>query len=207
MQPIQPRSKRTRILVLSLSIFVLLALIASFGGCNREPVNRLTPQAQASPTPTPQGTPPTKTDGDTPIVVKGGGSIDLDFDEAIFAGAIPTCTTCKITSVELEQIRDKGQSIPQTPIFTQCLPTPLPNPIPQIKVQTLFGIANVNITSGISGVTIDFSEGSYPGVIDQCGDPRKHHSEATIIGVKVGDKTCEGCTKWKRCKVIIKYSK
>jgi len=207
MQPKQPRAKRTRIIVLSLSIFVLLALIANLGGCSKEPASRPTPQALASPTPTPkpEGTP--KIDGDTPIVVKGGGSIDLDFDDRYFTGSPIKCAGCTITSVELEQIEDTGKPIPSSSTFTQCLPTPLPSPIPPITVKTFFGIADLAITSD-DGVTIEFKEKDYPGVINHCGDPKKHHSQhGRITGVKVGDDTCKGCTTWKRCKVIIKYSR
>ena len=198
MQPKQPRSKRTRILVLALSIFALLALIASFGGCNREPTNRPTPQTQASPTSSPVPEATQGTEGDTPIVVKGGGSIDLDFDENAYTGSGNICVGCKITSVTLQQLPPPGQ--PSTSLPTQC---PFTGSDRKIKIETA-GNNDITVEQNTLGVEIGFDKSKYPAVVNACGDEKKHHSHPGVIQhVKLNGTECTVCSTPQRCKVVI----
>ena len=200
MNPIQPRANRTHIVVVGVSIFALLVITVILGGaCNRP--GPAQPQATGSPTPTPSPTgSPRSLDGDTPIIVKGGGSIDLDFNPDVFTGTTPSCTNCRITKVELEQIKDKGEPSLPAPTPTQCTFTGPPT----VSILTKGGAENVTVNSITGGVVINFNDAKYPGIVTECGDAKKHHSkDGEIEGVTVNNVPCQGCSKWKRCKVLI----
>ena len=198
MNPIQPQTNRTHIVVVCLSIFALLVVVGLSGACAGRP-DSSGATSSPSPTPTPTGS-PRALDGDTPIIVKGGGSIDLDFNTDVFTGTTPSCTNCRITRVDLEQIKDKGEPIPQTPVLTQCTFTGPPT----IRILTKGGTDNVTVNSITGGVVIDFDAAKYPGIITECGDAKKHHSkDGEIENVTVNGTSCGGCSKWKRCKVSI----
>jgi hypothetical protein len=199
MHPIKPPAKRTHVVLASLSIFALLAITVMLqSSCDRPggPPGKAT----ATPTPTPTATPEKQIlDGDTPIIVKGGGSIDLDFNPAAFYGNPPACANCRITKVELEQIKDAGQPH-TTPVLTPCtLPAQ-----PTIKILTKQNRDDITVRTSGTGVSIEYSETQYPGIVSECGDPKKHHSkDGEIEGVSINNVPCGGCTKWKRCKVWI----
>ena len=201
MQTARPRPPRTRSIVW-ISIFALIVIsLVLFGACNPTPetTNRQAP-ATASPSPSPVGSPPIE--ADTPIVVKGGGSVDLDFNENIFPGATPTCTNCKIKEVTLTQIPPTGSPI-SSPTPVQCTFTGDPT----ISVETSNGNDKVTIKGTNNRVEIDFNAGRYPGIITSCGDARKHHSQSGVItGVKVNGQGCSGCTVFKRCKIDVTVS-
>jgi hypothetical protein len=200
MQPKQPRTKRTHLVVGYISIFALFALIASLGGCNKTPVDH-TERGPASASPKPTGTPESGK-ADTPIVVKGGGSIDLDFDDNAYSNTPnPVCMGCRITKVELEQIRETGQPIPQNPVITQC---PFQS-APTVAIETAGHQADISVNSINGGVQIAFIDAQYPGVITECGDAKKHHSRTGVIqDVKVNNVSCEGCRgNPHRCRVVI----
>jgi hypothetical protein len=204
MQPAQPPNHRNHTAVW-LGILALLVIASTLiGACKTEPG----PQPGVpSPSPSPQGSPgptgsPVYLRGDTPIVVKGGGSIDLDFDDNAFTGMPkPMCANCRITKVELEQIKDTGQPIPPAPVLTQCPFTSAPT----VTVETNGNQDDIAIKSTAGGVEIEFPGAQYPGVITECGDAKKHHSKNGVIkDVKVNGTSCAGCTgNWKRCKVVI----
>lgn len=198
MEPIQPPTRRTHFVVVGLCMFALLIITVGLGGCSQEPPRgeQVTPSPR--PTPKPTDVPP----GDTPIIVKGGGSIDLDFDSTIFSGSPPACTNCSIESVTLEQIKETGQPIPTSPVLTECrLPA---NPV--VTIETQGNADNVTITGTATTVKIDFPVTQYPGVLNACGDPKKFHSkDGEIKKVKVNGTECGGCAgNAKRCKVLIK---
>ncbi|HSB27213.1 MAG TPA: hypothetical protein VLE19_05145 [Pyrinomonadaceae bacterium] len=201
MQTARPHPPRTRSIVW-ISIFALIVItLVLFGACNPTPdtSSRQAP-ATASPSPSPLGSPPIE--ADTPIVVKGGGSVDLDFNENIFPGATPKCATCKISSVTLEQIPPAGSPI-SSPTPVQCTFTGDPT----ISVETANGNDKVTIKGTSSGVEIDFNASMYPGIITSCGDARKHHSQNGVItGVKLNGQGCSGCTVFKRCKIEVTVS-
>src|SRR5215510_7290076 len=96
MAPMQPPANRNHLVVVGLCIFALLVITVGLGsGCGTTPSQDA--RVTTNPTPTPTPTPKESPRGDTPIVVKGGGSIDLDFNEDVFRGTPPACTNCKIT--------------------------------------------------------------------------------------------------------------
>jgi len=201
MDPVQRRANRTRILIGGLSLFALLFVTLLLGvSCNKPDTQQNPAAATPTPTPNPSLSPSSlPTSGDTPIIVKGGGSIDLDFDDNVFTGGTPSCTNCRITRVDLEQIKDKGQPI-STPVLTPC---PFTGPA-TVKILTKGGGDNITVsTIAGPGVVINYNSVNYPGVVTECGDPVKHHSEGEIENVTVNDNPCGGCTKWKRCKVHI----
>lgn len=202
MHPIKPRPNRTHVILASLGIFALLATTVILqASCDRPagPPGQATTTSTPTPTPAPSGTPTRPLDGDTPIIVKGGGSVDLDFNENVFYGTPPACTNCRITKVELEQIKDTGQPIPA--------PSPIPCTLPAqptIKILTKQNADDITVRSTQTGVSIEFAEAKYPGIVTECGDAKKHHSkDAEIEGVTINNVACTGCTKWKRCKVLI----
>ena len=196
MEPIQRRANGTHILVVGLCMFALLVITVSLGaGCSKAP----SPGAQTT-SPSPSPSPAEIPRADTPIVVKGGGSIDLDYVDTIFTGTPPACTNCTIKSVTLEQIKDTGQPIPPTPVLTDCPFTGDPT----ILIETRGNSDNVTVRGTSNNVQIDFPARKYPGVISACGDEKKRHSkDGEIKKVKVNGTTCGGCSKWKRCKVVI----
>jgi len=201
MDPIQRRANRTRLIVLGLSFFALLVITVLLGvSCNKPD----TPQrpVKASPSPTPSGTPTSLPFGDTPIIVKGGGSIDLEYDEAIFTGNPLTCSTCTIKSVTLDQIPDAGQKPSPSPS-----PCTLPSPIPDITIETKNNKDDITIVSiAGGGVQIKPKAGStYDDLITECGDEKKHHAvDGEIKKIKVGNDECGGCTgNKKRCRIEI----
>ena len=198
MQPAQPPAHRSH-RVFWLGILASLVIASSlFGGCKTEPPQPGSP----TPTPTPQ-LGDTDQRGDTPIVVKGGGSIDLEFDDKIFtATAKPVCVNCKIKSVTLEPIKDTGQPI---------IPKPSPElcgvgEITKVRIETKHNANDIVVMKVDNGVEID-PDDNYPGVISECADERKHHSRyGEIKGVKVNNslEDCGGCTNWKRCKIVVR---
>ena len=199
MKPTQPPANRTHVVVVGLCMFALLVITVSLGGgCSTTPPPAK--EAQAAPSPTPTGS-PLVPPGDTPIIVKGGGSIDLDFSETVFTGTPPACTGCSIEKVELEQIKETGQPIPPTAVLTPCTYTGDPT----VTIETQGNSDNVTVTGTSNTVKIDFPVLKYPGVINSCGDPRKFHSkDGEIKKVKVNGTECGGCAgNSKRCKVLI----
>lgn len=203
MQPAQPRPPKTRTVV-CIGIFALTVItLGLFGACSSAPETSTRQQQPiATPSPTPLASPPLE--AETPIVVKGGGSIDLDFDENVFPGTTPKCPDCKITTVTLLQIPPPGP-----------IPSPSPTPVPctftgdpTISVETAGNTDDITIKGTNSGVEIGFDSGRYPGIITACGDARKHHSQNGVIkGVKVNNQPCEGCTVFRRCKIDVTVSR
>ena len=196
MEPIQPPRSRTHIVVVGLCMFALLMITVSLGGgCRQEPSRG----EQVAPTPPPTPRPTEAPPADTPIIVKGGGSIDLDFNGTIFSGTTPACTNCRIKAVELTQIKNTGEPI-GTSTPTQCSFTGDPT----IKIETRGSIDDVTVKGTSTSVEIGFTAASYPGVVSECGDDKKYHStDGKITGVKVNGNACSGCSNWKRCKVDI----
>jgi|GEM_PF-6623535 len=196
MEPIQRRANGTHILVVGLCMFALLVFTVSLGaGCRQEP----SPKAQTT-TPSPSPTPKEIPEGDTPIVVKGGGSIDLDYVDTVFTGTPPSCTNCSITRVTLQQIKGTGEPIhpPVQPV--ECR---LPSN-PEITIETKNNSDNVTVKGTSNSVKIDFPAAKYPGVITACGDEEKRHSkDGEIKKVKINGTECGGCRNWKRCRVVI----
>src|SRR5688572_7375916 len=162
MEPIQRRANGTHILVVGLCMFALLVITVSLGGgCSKAP----SPGAQTT-TPSPTPTPKESPEADTPIVVKGGGSIDLEFADSVFTETPPSCTNCRVTKVMLEQIKDTGQPIPPTPVLTDCPFTGDPT----ILIETRRNSDDVTVKAIANTVQIDFPAAKYPGVITACGD-------------------------------------
>ena len=208
MQPAQPPVHRSHTAIW-LGVLALLVIASTLiGGCKKEPgpqpgVPSPSPSPQASPT-GPGGT-PTEVLGDTPIVVKGGGSIDLEFNETIFPGtSTAVCANCKIKSVTLEQIKDTGQPIPTTPEPKICQ---FQGEYPEIRIRTKNNANDITVVGKNNG-TVEIGFGNkYPGVISECGDERKHHSNlGEIKGVSINQNPddCEGCgNNPKRCKIVV----
>ena len=200
MEPIQPPPRRTHFVVVGLCMFALLIITVGLGGCNGTPSQNS--QVTTNPTPTPTPPPKDSPRGDTPIVVKGGGSIDLDFDENAYPGAgNPLCPGCKITSVTLQQLPPGNQPIASQPVT--CTPSPNAE-ITEVLIETAGGNHNVTVKKN-NGVEIVFDRRKYPAVVNDCGDEKEHHGHSGVIqGVKVNtNTTCSGCTQWQRCKVTI----
>ena len=203
MHPNKPPANTTRVILASFSIFSLLVITVMIASCAKPdgPPGQVTGTASPTPTPTPTGSPSSlPLDGDTPIIVKGGGSIDLDFSDNVFYGTPPACSNCKITKVELEQIKDTGQPNPPSPVLTPCaLPAN-----PSIKIKAKQAADDITVKTTGTGVAIEYSAANYPGIVTECGDAKKHHSkDGEIEGVSINNVPCSGCTKWKRCKVLI----
>ena len=202
MQPAQPPNHRTHNAIWFCLLALLVIAPSLLGSCKTEP-SRNQPLS-ASPSPTPQGTPGPNGGseylrGDTPIVVKGGGSIDLDFDDNAYTGTgNPTCVGCKITSVTLQQLPPAGQPTTSAPV-----PCTLTAADPEIKVKTAGGSHDITVKKVTSGVEIAFAKPNYPAVVNACGDEKKRHSQSGVIQqVTVNGNTCAGCSG-PRCKVVI----
>jgi hypothetical protein len=197
MEPIQPPAKSSHIVVVGLCMFALLVITVSLGGgCSQAP----SPRSQTTTTPTPTPTPKDSPRADTPIIVKGGGSIDLDFEDGVFSGTPPACTGCSISRVALQQIKDTGN-----PIDPPVDPVPCDfTGDPTIKIETRGSIDDVTVQGTSNTVQITYPAANYTGVISECGDEKKRHStDGKITAVKVNGTPCTGCTNWKRCKVMI----
>jgi len=90
-----------------LAILTLFAITAVLNtSCNKDQNPRSDAVQQPSPSPSarPSGTPPVRED--TIIVIKGGGSVDVNFDEKVFrsdGAAHPkyVCATCDYTELEV----------------------------------------------------------------------------------------------------------
>ena len=201
MQPAQPPNHRTPTAfwfgVLALLV-IAPSLLMSCNGSGRNQRTDSSPSPQGSPTPTPEGG-TQYLRGDTPIVVKGGGSIDLDFDDSAYTGTgNPTCVGCKITSVTLEQLPPAGQPATASPV-----PCTLPAADPEIKVKTAGGTHDITVKKVTNGVEVAFPKANYPSVVNACGDEKKRHSHAGVIQqVTVNGNACSGCSG-PRCKVVI----
>lgn len=201
MQPAQPPNHRTPTAFwfgLLALLVIAPSLLMSCNGSGRNQRTDSSPSPQASPTPTPEGG-SEYLRGDTPIVVKGGGSIDLDFDDNAYTGTgNPTCVGCKITSVTLQQIPNTGQPTTSSPV-----PCSLPAGDPEIKVKTAGGSHDITVKKVTSGVEVAFAKANYPAVVNACGDEKKRHSQSGVIQqVTVNGNTCSGCSG-PRCKVVI----
>ena len=202
MEPKQPPANRNHIFVVGLCMFALLIITVGLGGCNGTPSQNSSVTTNPTPTPTPP--PKDSPRGDTPIVVKGGGSVDLDFDENAYPGAgNPVCPGCKITSVTLQQLPPGNQPVTSAPVA--CTPTG-GGEITEVLIDTAGGADNHNVTvKKTTGVEIVFNRDKYKEVVNDCGEERKHHAHAGVIqGVKVNGTACTtGCDRWQRCKVTI----
>jgi hypothetical protein len=199
MEPIQTPRNRTRIVVVGLCMFALLVITVGLGGCNGTPSQNSSVTTNPTPTPTPP--PKDSPRGDTPIIVKGGGSIDLDFEEDAYPGSgNPLCPGCKITSVTLQQLPPGNQPVTSVPVT--C--TPSGAEITEVLIQTAGGNHDVTVKK-TTGVEIVFDKPKYPEVVNDCGEEKKHHAHAGVIqGVKVNGTACTtGCDRWQRCKVTI----
>lgn len=197
MEPIQRRAIGTHIVVVGLCMFAILVITVSLGGgCRRQEPSPKAQTTSPSPTPNPAETP----EGDTPIVVKGGGSINLEFADTVFTGTPPSCTNCSVTSVTLQQIKKTGDPIDPAVDPVQCR---LPSN-PEITIETKNNSDNITVKGTANTVQINFPAAKYPGVITACGDEEKRHSkDGEIKKVKVNGTECGGCSNMKRCKVVI----
>jgi len=108
MLPTKPSANTTptALFIAMLTLFVITAVLNTSCNKDQNPRSDAVQQPGASPSPSarPSGTPPIRED--TIIVIKGGGSVDLDFDEKVFVSdgsAHPkyVCAKCDYTELEV----------------------------------------------------------------------------------------------------------
>jgi hypothetical protein len=204
---------RSRIIAIAVCIFALLVFTLMLAVSCRKPDVPPRQVTTATPTPNPSPSPSgslVPLSGDTPIIVKGGGSIDLEYQDDHFTGNPLTCSNCTITSLTLDQIPEKGQHPNPSPVSCSI---PSPSAAFEISIET-----NQNNKDGITiknipgvGVQIIPAAGStYDDVITECGDEKKHHSvdgEIKKINVDGQELPCNRCNgNKKRCKIELKVS-
>jgi len=207
----QLRANRTHIVAVGLGIFALLVITVMLEvSCNKPDGTPRQLTATPTPSPTPLGSPTeVPPGGDTPIIVKGGGSIDLDYNETLFTGTPLTCANCTITSLTLDQIPKTGD--PPNPSPTPCT---FPSPSTEISIETNHGNQDgitIKSTPGVGVQIIPALHSTYGDFITECGDEKKHHSVSGEIQhirvVGVAGHECDGCNgNKKRCKIEVTVS-